>query len=88
MLQYAEGHQVIAALLRICPKHRRGCYTVPTIDIMNALGCPMSQVHSKSSLHSDAASARLTSAKEWLTAEPQKPKLRCAWVVPVPDLCC
>ena len=44
VLQYAEGHPIVAALLRICPKHRRGCYTVATADLMNALGAPMSQV--------------------------------------------
>eukprot|EP00891_Asterochloris_glomerata_P005100 jgi/Astpho2/5100/fgenesh1_pm.00073_%23_4_t len=42
--EYADGQPIIAALLRICPKHRRGCYTVATADLMNALGAPMSQV--------------------------------------------
>ena len=42
--QLASQHAIVAALLEVCPKERRGCRTVTTADLMNAASMPAAQV--------------------------------------------
>ena len=51
-----QQHAIIACLLQVCPKERRGCYTVSTADMMNATNMPATQV-SKPSYIGHALSA-------------------------------
>lgn len=40
----ALHHPIVASLLQVCPKDRRGYYTVPTADFMNVTRMPAAQV--------------------------------------------
>ena len=37
-------HDIIKALLGVCPRERKGSYTAATVDLMNATGMPAAQV--------------------------------------------
>ena len=42
----AADYAIVDALLKVCPKQRRGCHTAHTAELMNAAGLPATQVWS------------------------------------------
>lgn len=57
----AQQHAIIACLLQVCPKERRGCYTVSTADMMNATNMPATQVSKLSYIgHALSACVQMT----------------------------
>ena len=40
----ASEHDIIRALLGVCPRERKGSYTAATVDLMNAAGMPAALV--------------------------------------------